>query len=233
MVPEVIVLYDVFGFSSKRNAYRHPAKHLRVSMPLSVIQATSDIPGEVSSATTAPNPRPRIYSARYGSATRRHAAVAIDATLMSRCHHVPPAEIPVVRTYPFNLPNPGVRDIVRTYIPEKSKLTEGLICRSSWPNPPRTAVLTVTNRLAILKLLGKSILKYGNSGNVNAGNLNAENSNAGNFINPKPKTQTQNPKSKPYSPNASTCTLKSQRVCRYSTYPKVPTQARIVRRYVP
>ena len=40
MVPEVIVLYDVFGFSSKRNAYRHPAKHLRVSMPLSVIQAT-------------------------------------------------------------------------------------------------------------------------------------------------------------------------------------------------
>ena len=40
MVPEVIVLYDVFGFSSKRNAYRHPAKHLRVSMPLRVIQAT-------------------------------------------------------------------------------------------------------------------------------------------------------------------------------------------------
>ena len=42
-----------------------------------------------------------------------------------------------VRTYPFNLPNPGVRDILRPYIPEKSKLTEGLICRSSWPNPPR------------------------------------------------------------------------------------------------
>ena len=44
MVPEVIVLYDVFGFSSKRNAYRHPAKHLRVSMPLSVIQATGPLP---------------------------------------------------------------------------------------------------------------------------------------------------------------------------------------------
>ena len=42
MVPEVIVLYDVFGFSSKRNAYRHPAKHLRVSMPLRVIQATRE-----------------------------------------------------------------------------------------------------------------------------------------------------------------------------------------------
>ena len=42
-------------------------------------------------------------------------------------------------TYPYNLPNPGVRDIVRTYIPEKPKLTEGLICRSFWPNPPPAA----------------------------------------------------------------------------------------------